>query len=257
MEQKTAEEIAEILTGWRDKMMRHRDPLRCAYDDDLCPGAIDGSIEDCGVGFGQRRVTRIGLLDPFRDNEAVGSAAPEGREQSACRLAFRLDFLQGQLGFENAGIGPCFDKQRVLVAAHPPDGLGAYLLFEFDAVFGDPDHLFGDLDVDVGALDLLGDIEPDNPPLRFGQHDAALGKRHARLTLAAAFERLRIGDGQLGLPEQAIAACPDAIVHIDRNGRIGTDTGLQLIAARSVDPRFARSKLGRCGDGPLDRLVER
>jgi len=38
MEQKTAEEIAEILTGWRDRMRRHRDPLRCAYDDDLCPG---------------------------------------------------------------------------------------------------------------------------------------------------------------------------------------------------------------------------
>lgn len=46
MEQKTAEEIAEILTGWRDKMMRHRDPLRCAYDDDLCPGQHPVALDE-------------------------------------------------------------------------------------------------------------------------------------------------------------------------------------------------------------------
>ena len=59
------------------------------------------------------------------------------------------------------------------------------------------------------------------------------------------------------MPELAIAARPDAIFHVDRHGRIGTDAGLQLVGARGVDPRFARSKLGRCSDGPLDRLVER
>src|SRR3546814_13959228 len=77
-----------------------------------------------------------------------------------------------------------------------PDRFGAHLLFEFDAILCDPDHLLGDLDVDIGALHFLGDIEPDEPPLRLGENDPAFGKRHPRLPLSAAFERLRIGDGE-------------------------------------------------------------
>src|SRR3546814_1816992 len=77
-----------------------------------------------GIGFGQRRIARIGLLDTLGDNEAVGSAAPEGYEQCSCGLPFGLGFLQCQLGFENAGIGAGLDEERILVAAHAPDRFG-------------------------------------------------------------------------------------------------------------------------------------
>src|SRR3546814_13639742 len=90
----------------------------------------------------------LGLLDTLGDNEAVGSAAPEGYEQCSCGLPFGLGFLQCQLGFENAGIGAGLDEERILVAAHAPDRFGAHLLFEFDAILCDPDPLLGDLAVD-------------------------------------------------------------------------------------------------------------
>src|SRR3546814_2420557 len=62
------------------------------------------------------------------------------------------------------------------------------LLFEFDSVLRDPDHLLGDLDVDIGSLDLLRDIEPDDPPVRLGEDHAPFGERHARRTLATRSE---------------------------------------------------------------------
>src|SRR3546814_1063235 len=109
-----------------------------------------------------------------------------------------------QLGFEDPGVGPCLDEQRIFVTTHAPDRFGPHLLFEFDSVLRDPDHLLGDLDVDIGSLDLLRDIEPDGPPVRLGEDHAPFGERHARRPLATAFDRLRIGDGPPGMLDTPI-----------------------------------------------------
>src|SRR3546814_7769575 len=131
------------------------------------------------------------------------------------------------------------------------------LLLRSDSVLRDPDHLLGYLDVDIGSLDLLRDIEPDDPPVRLGEDHAPFGERHARRTLATAFDRLRIGDGHLGLLDKTIASRPGGIVHIHRDGWVRADPGLDMVGARGVAPSFARATFGRCGNGPLDRLVER
>src|SRR3546814_16953515 len=84
------------------------------------------------------------------------------------------------------GVGPCLDEQRIFVTTHAPDRFGPHLLFEFDSVLRDPDHLLGDLDVDIGSLDLLRDIEPDDPPVRLGEAPAPSGPRHAPRNLPTA-----------------------------------------------------------------------
>src|SRR3546814_8033296 len=70
----------------------------------------------------------------------------------------------------------------------------------------------------LGSLDRLRDVEPDDPPVRLGEDHAPFGERHARRPLATAFDRLRIGDGYLGLLEKPIASRPGGIVPIHRDG---------------------------------------
>src|SRR3546814_20878054 len=100
--------------------------------------------------------------------------------------------------------------------------------FEFDSVLRDPDHLLGDLDVDIGSLDLLRDIEPDDPPVRLGEDHARLADAQPRETLPTRFDGLRLGAVISDRLERPIPPLPGALVIIHGKGGVRATRALAL-----------------------------